>query len=333
MASSNLIALLHSIEVLEEAEFQSERPPRIFHKRDDPFLLSDKQFIRLFRLSKDLARNLISIVSEHIVQPSRSSALDSQLKTLIALRFFATGSYQMDAASNIFLAVSQSSVSRAINEVVGVLNLPQVFNTWIHFPMQIHQLNQLRNQFYQNHGFPGVVGCIDCAHVAIFPPKVDDEVYPERIYVNRKGYHSINVQLICDTRLRILNINAKFPGSTNDAYIWQNSNINQAFVNLHRNGNTQFYLLGDSGYPLRPWLLTPLEDDPLPGSAEERYNQKHRSTRSIIERCNGLLKMRFRCLLKHRVLHYEPRVASKIINACAVLHNMCIESNIPEPEL
>lgn len=43
-------------------------------------------------------------------------------------------------------------------------------------------------------------------------------------------------------------------------------------------------VLGDSGYPLRPWLLTPLEDDPLPGSAEERYNQKHRSTRSIIER-------------------------------------------------
>ncbi|XP_044762629.1 putative nuclease HARBI1 [Coccinella septempunctata] len=193
----------------------------------------------------------------------------------------------MDAASNIFLAVGQSSVSRAINEVVGVLNLPQVFNTWIHFPMQIHQLNQLRNQFYQNHGFPGVVGCIDCTH--IFPPKVDDEVYPERIYVNRKGYHSINVQLICDARLRILNINAKFPGSTNDAYIWQNSNINHAFVNLHRNGNTQFYLLGDSGYALRPWLLTPLEDDPLPGSAEERYNQKHRSTRSIIERCNDVV--------------------------------------------
>ena len=44
---------------------------------------------------------------------------------------------------------------------------------------------------------PGVVGCIDCTHVAIFPPKIDDEHYPEHLYVNRKGYHSVNVQLVC----------------------------------------------------------------------------------------------------------------------------------------
>lgn len=33
------------------------------------------------------------------------------------------------------------------------------------------------------------------------------------------------------------------------------------------------------------------------------------------------------CLLKHRVLHYSPVTASKIVNACVVLHNMCIENN------
>lgn len=54
--------------------------------------------------------------------------------------------------------------------------------------------------------------------------------------------------------------------------------------------------------------------------------------RSIIERCNGVLKNRFRCLLKHRVLHYTPIMAGKIVNACVVLHNMCIDNNIPEPE-
>ena len=41
--------------------------------------------------------------------------------------------------------------------------------------------------------------------------------------------------------------------------------------------------------------------------------------------------MRFRCPLKHRVLHYTPPVCCKIINACAVLHNLCIEHNVPEP--
>lgn len=37
-----------------------------------------------------------------------------------------------------------------------------------------------------------------------------------------------------------------------------------------------------------------------------------------------------RCLLKDRVLHYKPEKATAIINACIVLHNMCIEYNISE---
>ena len=53
------------------------------------------------------------------------------------------------------------------------------------------------NRFYNKYGFPGVVGCVDCTHVAIVPPKKNCPTYPEHIYVNRKGYHSINVQIVC----------------------------------------------------------------------------------------------------------------------------------------
>lgn len=91
------------------------------------------------------------------------------------------------------------------------------------------------------------------------------------------------------------------------------------------------FFVGDSGYPLRPWLLTPLSNV-LPNTPEQAYNERQMSTRSIIERCNGLLKARFRCLLKHRVLHYSPEMASKIINTCVVLHNMCVHNNVAEPE-
>lgn len=61
--------------------------------------------------------------------------------------------------------------------------------------------------------------------------------------------------------------------------------------------------------------------------AEIRYNNAHRSTRNVIERLNGTLKTRFRCLLKHRVLHYKPPTAAAIVNACAILHNICIARN------
>lgn len=76
-------------------------------------------------------------------------------------------------------------------------------------------------------------------------------------------------------------------------------------------------------------MLTPLRN-PVPG-AEERFNNDFKRVRSTIERCNGVLKNRFRCLLKHRVLHYQPAKVAKIVIVCCVLHNICIENRIPEP--
>ena len=61
----------------------------------------------------------------------------------------------------------------------------------------------------QQFGFPGVIWIIDCTHVAILPPVED-----EHIYFSRKRFHSKNVQLICDSNLRIINVNANFGGST-----------------------------------------------------------------------------------------------------------------------
>lgn len=46
-------------------------------------------------------------------------------------------------------------------------------------------------RFFNKFGMPGVLGCIDCTHVAIVRP-IENE---ERYYC-RKQYHSLNVQLV-----------------------------------------------------------------------------------------------------------------------------------------
>lgn len=40
-------------------------------------------------------------------------------------------------------------------------------------------------------GFPGIIGAIDCTHIAIIRPWEK-----EHNYLNRKGYHSKNVQIV-----------------------------------------------------------------------------------------------------------------------------------------
>lgn len=89
------------------------------------------------------------------------------------------------------------------------------------------------------------------------------------------------------------------------------------------------FISGDSGYPLRPWLVTQILPEPAPETAEFRFNRKIWQIRVQIEQCFGLLKNRFRCLLKDRVLHYAPETATKLINICVILHNLCIHNNVP----
>ncbi|KAJ8969910.1 hypothetical protein NQ314_001527 [Rhamnusium bicolor] len=150
----------------------------------------------------------------------------------------------------------------------------------------MQEMQHLRNRFYERFGVPGVIGVIDCTHVAIIrPPNID----PLHIYVNRKTYHTINVQL---------------------------------------DEENHCFLLGDSGYPLCP----PLEEPPIPDTPADHFHRALLTTRCLIERCNGVLKNRWRSLLKHRTLHYTPTMAAKIINTCIILHNMCLHYNIPEPE-
>nr|CAI5829983.1 unnamed protein product [Callosobruchus analis] len=138
-----------------------------------------------------MTENLIDILTPHIPAPTTISGLSVARKVLLALRFFASGSYQNDIGKNLNHAVSQSVVSKVITEVSDSLNLTDIMNQYIHMPRSIEECQAMRRRFFQTQSFPGVLGCIDCKHVA-----GDDPVYPEVAYVNRKGYHSINVQLV-----------------------------------------------------------------------------------------------------------------------------------------
>lgn len=83
------------------------------------------------------------------------------------------------------------------------------------------------------------------------------------------------------------------------------------------------FFLGDGGYKLKPFLMTPFRNPS--DAAERRYNKKQASARNVVERCIGVVKNRFRCIIGSRGLHYEPERATQIINACCALHNMCIK--------
>lgn len=93
---------------------------------------------------------------------------------------------------------------------------------------------------------------------------------------------------------RFTNISARWPGSAHDSHVFRTSAIGQHLENGYQ-GIGQGVLLGDSGYPCRQFLLTPYRQ-PAAGRGQARFNRRHCSTRSTIERTFGIWKKRFHIL-------------------------------------
>ena len=93
-------------------------------------------------------------------------------------------------------------------------------------PVRPIEIEQAKQRFYRLQQFPNVIGAIDCTHIPIKAPNED-----KHVYVNRKQYHSLNVQVVASADNVILSYCARFPGSTHDSFIWANSDLSRRFEN------------------------------------------------------------------------------------------------------
>ena len=76
---NNLMALQMRNEALEH----DERDNRIFYATQNAFELSDRQFIKIFRLNKETASNLIHVAERYMPRETRISSLNVSTKVSI----------------------------------------------------------------------------------------------------------------------------------------------------------------------------------------------------------------------------------------------------------
>jgi hypothetical protein len=208
-----------------------------------------------------------------------------------------------------FVGIHKSTASRVIRLVTR--KIAALRPEFINFPEEEEDRRTVVQEFYNISGFPRVIGAVDCTHVRIRNPGGNNAEY----YRNRKSFFSINVQTISDANRRIQSIVARWPGSVHDSTIFRNSRIRARFEN---NDFGDYLLVGDAGYAVGRYLLTPVRD---PGNeAERRYNDAQTQTRKPVECSYGIWKRRFPIL----ALGINIRVTSalSVIIATAVLHNI-----------
>lgn len=270
----------------------------------------DIQFFRRFRFSRESVFMILEEVKDKLTfQSLRNSAVPPLLQLLIALRFYATGSFQMTDGD--LFGVHQSTAGRIVHRVSTAIS--ELRPKYITFPSEEEQ-QRIKRQFYGIKEFPGVIGCIDGTHVEL---SMKPDVQCPELFRNRKNRFSINVQVLFDAELSIRDIVTRWYGSAHDARIFRESLVNDKLQDLP----PHTWILGDSGYPCLPYLITPFLN---PVSDPQRsFNISQKITRNVAERGIGCWKRRFPCLKVG--LSVNVQRCPNIIVSTAVLHNIAVQ--------
>ena len=104
--------------------------------------------------------------------------------------------------------------------------------------------------FYRIAGMPRVIGAVDGSLIPIRAPH-----HEEHLYVCHKGFHVINAMAVCNVQLSFTNFVCRWHGFVHDSAVFNTSMLH---VHLEGGGGRNGWLLGDCGYGIQPYLLSPL---------------------------------------------------------------------------
>ena len=271
-------------------------------------------FRRIFRLTRPCFEEFCNILStrpEMQVRPSLMGGRERvglEKTVLIALRYFGHQG-NIRTISELFDVADSTVIACRDRVIAALMTLREQYIKW---PLDRDVQRNIIAKFQEKRGFPGVIGAIDATHVQIQPP----HEHPQS-YVNRKSY-SIILQAVCIHDTSFSHCFSGWPGSAHDSRVLKNSV-------LWDDGQIACgdkHIIGDGGYPLKNWLLTPYRDNGNLNYEQKRYNFIHSSTRTVIERAFGILKGHFRRL--HFIETKDMKTSCNITISCCVLHNICI---------
>ncbi|XP_063236203.1 putative nuclease HARBI1 [Bacillus rossius redtenbacheri] len=284
------------------------RRPRWMRDRSDYFEMYDEEDFKIhFRLSKQSTMFVLELIENQLQFPEKNMSVSPMNQLLATLRFYATGCNQLTIGD--YAGFSKPTAHRIIHRVSSAI--ASLRPQFIKFPETMEELNLAQRDFYAIAKFPRAIGAMDCTHVKIQSPGGNNAEF----YRNRKGYFSVNVQVICNTKLEITDIVARWPGSSHDSTIFNNSNRRACF---ERGEYGDSVLLVDAGYACRSYLMPPLDNPRSP--QEHLFNESQIRSRNPVERTFGCWKRRFPVLSLGLRVSLEHSFA--IIVATGVLHNI-----------
>ncbi|XP_042002870.1 protein ALP1-like, partial [Salvia splendens] len=186
----------------------------------------------------------------------------------------------------------------------------------------------LLNLHEQVHGFPGMLGSVDCMH---WQWKNCPVAWRGSYTSGHKGTHpTVVLEAVADYRLWIWHAYFGVPGSNNDVNVLQQSDLftevldgKAPAINFVAN-NRRYkmgYYLADGIYPKWPTFVKTCGRPANPKQA--LFAQKQEAARKDVERAFGVLQARFN-IIKAPARSWFMESMVDIMYTCIILHNMIV---------
>ncbi|XP_062084884.1 protein ALP1-like [Humulus lupulus] len=290
------------------------------------------KFESVFKISRKTFDYICSLVKEDMMAKSahfvfangKSLSLCDQVA--VALRRLSSGD-SLVTIGDLF-GVNHSTVSQVTWRFVESMEERGLHH--LQWPSSEAEMTEIKSKFEKIRGFPNCCGVIDTTHITMCLPASDPA---GNVWLDHEKNHSMILQTVVDADMKFRDIVTGWPGKMKDWLVFQNSNfyklsdkgerLNGKKVEISKGLEIREYIIGDSGFPLLPYLVIPYEGKDLPESKIE-FNKRHSATRVVAQRALARLKDTWRII--HGVMwrpdkHRLPR----IILVCCLLHNIAID--------
>ncbi|VAI42152.1 unnamed protein product [Triticum turgidum subsp. durum] len=288
------------------------------------FLEDTQRFESLFKMTRKTFSYICSLVMGPSMEDMNSCTfidgrvLSLQDRVVVALRRLQCTEPTETIASSV--GVSESTVLLVTERFAAAVW--QEADHHFLWP-DSRQTDKIKSMFYKIHNMHNCCGVI-CTIDTTFGPNCDHE-----------KIESTQMQVIVDPEMRFRNIWFGPAGRLNhlnrlyDSELFQECEkgtwLNGSKLKVALDGpEVGEYIIGDAGYPLLPWLLTPYhEEDHSDYKAE--FNRRHSAATTCAMKAVARLKDTWKCLQGEMPSPVNPNTLIQIIYGCCMLHNIVIE--------
>ncbi|KAM0909723.1 hypothetical protein ACQ4PT_014660 [Festuca glaucescens] len=290
------------------------------------------RFESIFKMPRKTFNYVCSLVKDDMmVRASSYTFLDGTVLSLedrvaVALRRLNSGGSLVTVGASV--GVNHSTVSLITWRFVEAVEARAGHH--LRWP-DSDEMAMIKSKFEKIHGLPNCCGVVDTTHIIMCLSSAEPNC---KVWLDQEKNYSMVLQAVIDPDMRFTDIVTGWPGSMKEASILNSSGLFKLCEKGSRlNGSTLKlssdesevgeYIIGDAGYPLLPWLLTPYQENDLSDPKVE-FNRRHSAARVVALKALARFKDTWK-FLQGEMWRPDKHKLPRIIHVCCLLHNITVD--------